>query len=748
MRVRLNRRAAAVLILAFSAAFFLCLRKPLFNAPLSPVLYDRAGVLLGAHVASDFQYRLRAPRGALNPKFAAALIEYEDRRFYLHAGVDPLAVARAALQNLRGGRVLSGASTLTMQTIRLSRKSRPRSFAEKVVEAALALRLEAGCSKAEILALYAANAPFGGNAVGLEAAAWRWFGHKSAELSWAEAAALAVLPNAPALVHPGRNRGLLRSKRDALLTRLFRGGRFDAETLRLALAEPLPETPRPLPQYAYHYLMRTADDERAKTALSPLDARVQTRAGAILQRRSEALQQQGIMNAACIILDTQSGEPFAYVGNIDTPLAPFVDMARARRSSGSLLKPFLFGAMLDSGELLPGELVSDIPTRIESYQPENNTRAYSGAVPANEALTRSLNVPAVRELRRYGVARFAAVLRSFGITTLFRKPEEYGLPLILGGAEITLEEICQAYALLGRIAAGSTKARPLSRGAAYLTLETLTGVARPEEEASWRYFAGARSIAWKTGTSFGFRDAWAVGVTPRWTIGVWVGNATGEGRAELRAAETAAPALFELFSFLDAAPWFDTPWSDIAIIDVCAASGFPAGVNCAAISEAEIPKNAPRRAPCPYCRTLTLNAAGDRQVRLEAADGESVRREKWFVLPPAEEWYYRRRHLEYRPPPPFEDGPDGAALPLALFNPEPLAQIYVPVELDGSPGRVVFRAAHRAEDAVIYWHLDNTYLGSTTRFHEWEARPAAGAHILTIVDAAGNSVRRGFTVLE
>lgn len=752
----MKKKALFILLAAAPVLFYVSLTKPLFRTPYSPVLLDRGGLFLSAKVAEDEQWRFLPDKtnAALNPKFSAALIEYEDRRFYTHPGVDPFAIVRAALSNIKAGRVVSGASTITMQTIRISRNSKRRNMAAKILEALLALRLEVGASKDEILRLYAANAPFGGNAVGLDAAVWRYFGHGASMLSWAEAASLAVLPNSPSLVHPGRSHQVLRQKRDALLKKLSGRGYFDLQTLELAIAEPLPESPNPIPQIAYHYLESEIQNSMSAITYSAIDIRLQSRANAILNRRSEFLQKQGIMNAACVVLDTKTGETLAYVGNVDSPLSPFVDMARARRSSGSLLKPFLYAAMLDSGELMPKELVRDVPTRFDSYNPQNNTRSYMGAVPANEALTHSLNVPAVIELRRFGVPRFMSVLRSFGISTLFRKPEEYGLPLILGGAEITLAEICRAYATLGQIALGeqipySQISPSISKAAAYITLETLTGVARPDEESSWRHFAGAHNIAWKTGTSFGLRDGWAIGINPRRTVGVWVGNASGEGRAGLSAAADAAPILFEIFSFLNASGdaasnWFEPPWNALTFVEVCAASGFPAGPNCAAIREDAVPKNAPRRVPCPYCRTLTLNEAGDRQVVLTAGTAERTRQQKWFVLPAAEEWYYKRVHLEYKPPP--QSGTQNS--PLTLFNPEPESQIYVPVELDGKAGKVVFRAAHRNDDAVLYWHIDDNYIGSTSRYHEFEARPQAGKHILTVVDDSGNIIRRRFFILN
>jgi penicillin-binding protein 1C len=750
---------AAVLLLAF----IFSLPNPLFDVPYSPVLFDREGNLLGAQVASDGQWRFPGTE-KVNEKFTLALIETEDRRFRHHSGVDPFAIVRAAYQNIRGKRIISGGSTITMQTIRLARGARKRSFFEKIIEAYLAVRLEAGNSKNRILALYSANAPFGANVVGLDAAAWRWFGRSSNDLSWAEAAVLATLPNSPALIHPGRNRETLKAKRDSLLNKLFKNGCFDEETLTLSVAEPLPGEPLPLPRIAPHLLDRLILEAKKNSSLrkaaafvTTIDRGIQLRVTDILNRASDRFALNGIFNGACVVLNTQTGEIAAYVGNTNTSHAPDVDIASSRRSSGSLLKPFLYAAMLDSGDILPSSLVSDIPTRIGSFSPENMSRNYLGVVPADEALARSLNVPAARSLRVYGVERFAQFLRSLGLTTLFRSGNEYGLPLILGGAEVTLYEITRLYAVLGRTADSSSKGTKLiSSGAAWLTLEALVNAARPGEEAIWREYAGARHIAWKTGTSFGFRDAWAVGVTPEWTVGVWIGNASGEGRPELRSAVTSAPVLFEIFSVLSSLggnrnTWFSKPTIELQQVEVCASSGFPASVNCADIKYVDIPKDAPAAKPCRFCQTIILDDTLTYRIVLKPGVSTAAVQRKWFVLPPAEEWYYRRWNLDYKPLPPYLNSKDLSNRSegvLALFNPEPDSQVYVPRELDNSEGKIVFTAAHRDERETIYWHLDDIFLGYTQTFHEMEARPQPGLRTLTLVDSAGNTVVRRFTVLD
>ena len=742
IRVIWNNRKVVCLSafgLFFLLAFIFCLPRPLFDVSYSPVLYDRDGKLLGARVALDGQWRFPGT-DTINEKFSIALIEAEDRRFRKHPGVDPLAIMRAMFQNIRSGKIISGGSTITMQTIRLARGFRNRTFFEKGIEAVLALRLEIGRSKNKILSLYAANAPFGANVVGLEAAAWRWFGRSPDDLSWAEAATLAVLPNSPALIHPGRNRDTLKNKRDTLLSRLFERGFFDYETLNLSLAENLPNEPLPLPRLAPHLLDRLVLRGGTEAFTSTIDRDLQERTMSILNRASERYASNGIFNGACVVMNTQTGEVVVYVGNTNTTHSPDVDIVSSRRSSGSLLKPFLYAAMLDSGDILPASLVSDIPTRIGSFSPENITRNYLGVVPADEALARSLNVPAARALRTYGVDRFAQYLRSLGLTTLFRSGNEYGLPLVLGGAEVTLLEITRLYADLGKTAASysnvSSASSLISPGAAWLTLEALVHVARPGEESIWQEYAGARNIAWKTGTSFGFRDAWSIGVTPEWTVGVWIGNASGEGRPELRSTITAAPVLFEIFSLLDSLggnrrTWFLKPTIELRQMETCTQSGFPASVNCEEIKFADVPRDAPAFMACRFCQTVVINNSAP---------------QKWFILPPAEEWYFRRWNLDYKPLLATQSA-SGSNM-LALFNPEPDSQIYVPRELDGREGRIVFSAAHRNEAQIIYWHLDELFLGFTQVFHEMEARPEPGLRTLTLVDSAGNTIVRRFTVLD
>lgn len=748
----------------------------------SSALYAESGQLLGASVAADGQWRL-APSAPVQPRYETALVRYEDRRFYGHAGFDPLAILRAALSNAEAGRVVSGGSTITMQAARLSRAGGPRDLVAKLVELWLAVRLELRHTKSEIVDLYAMRAPYGGNVVGLEAAGFRWFGRPSGNLTWAEAATLAVLPNSPGLVHPSRSREELGRKRDALLERLAVAGSLTEDEYRSALAEPLPESPKPMPGAAPQLLAK-AGPGRTETTL---DAALQQTVGEAVRRHAARLARNGVRNLAAVVLRVQDGSVAAYVGNVpagnaelrdaasgaEVRNAYWVDCAAAPRSSGSILKPFLYAAMLDSGELTPARLVPDIPTRVGSYSPENNLKSYAGAVRADEALARSLNVPFVRLLRGYGVERFASLLKRLGFSTLNRAAADYGLTLILGGAETTLLDAAAAYAALARIAkaGGGTQPvtgtapftgaswrkaspatdnrydPPFSAGSAWLTLEALVSVARPGDEASWQEYASTRRVAWKTGTSFGSRDAWAIGVTAEYVVAIWAGNADGEGRPELKGTDAAAPLLFSVFQALPRSAWFEEPRSELRYETVCARSGFIAGPDCAETSRALVPAKSVTDASCPYCTLVHLSEDGAYRVRAEAAGALGVRSEYRFVLPPAMEWYYARSTIGYRPLPPWAPGMAGPESGVVEFiAPEEGASIFVPIELDGSPGMAVFRAVHRDHDARLFWHLDGDYLGETRGDHRAQARPAPGPHELVVMDQYGASASRRFEV--
>lgn len=757
------------------------LPKTLFQESYSTVIEDRENKLLGASIAPDGQWRF--PEGNNIPdKFKTAIVLFEDKRFYSHPGVDVRSLIRATQQNLKAGKIVSGGSTLSMQVIRLSR-NKQRTFFEKLVELILATRLELRYSKEEIVALYAAHAPFGGNVVGIEAACWRYFGRDAEELSWSEAALLAVLPNNPALIHPGKNRDELKAKRDRLLLRLLNTGNVDSITYQLSVSEPIPENPVALPRLAPHLLGRVIKEGYAQTrVVTSIDKSLQERLTQLVNYHHEKLKGNRVFNVAAIIVEVKTGRTLAYVGN--TASGPehddAVDIVTARRSTGSILKPILFAALLDEGKLLPTTLQPDVPTLINGFAPQNFTKEYDGAVPANQALTRSLNIPAVHQLRDYRYEKFYELLKNTGITTLNQPADHYGLSMILGGAEASLWEVTGVYASMARTlhnffeVPGSNRYSKndfhapvyrqqdslvqrnqeasswLSAAAIYLTFDVLQEVYRPGEQTGWRMFQSSKKIAWKTGTSHGLRDAWAVGVNGDYAVGVWAGNADGEGRPGLTGTESAAPLMFDIFGQLSGNTWFQAPGNELYEIEICSSSGMRATELCEIRTKQFVTQSGLQSGVCRYHQLIHLSQ--DRKYRVHASCEQvsNMITESRFILPPVQEYYYKAKNISYKTLPPMRSdcaNPTSVAS-MDILYPRPNARVFVPRLLDGQQGSVVFEATHRQATASVYWHMDGNYMATTKGVHRVAVSPGNGKHRLTLVDESGNIVEQVFSIIS
>ena len=762
----------------------------LFTKPTSFVIADKNNQLLNASIAADGQWRFPY-NDSVPEKSIQCITTFEDSRFFYHPGIDAIAMARAVVQNIKSGSVVSGGSTLTMQIIRMHEQHNDRSVWNKFAETIMALRLEFSYNKKQILALYASNAPFGSNVVGLDAAAWRYFGRSPYALSWGETAALAVLPNAPSLVHPGKNRNELLRKRNLLLDKLIAAKIIDASTGELAKLEPLPGAPKPLPQLAPHLLERFKKDfvagkklDKLTYAHSTIDASLQQKVNSIILQHHLQLKGNQVNNAAAMVVEIETGNIIAYTGNVylpaDSNLQSNVDVLASKRSPGSTLKPLLYASLLTEGSMLPRQLVMDIPTQVGGYMPENFDLGYDGAVPANRALARSLNIPAVRMLIQYKYQRFYDVLKRCGFTTLNKPADFYGMSLILGGCEISPYELAGVYSSMARmynhqrINKGnwnnadwfmpqyiqkevknesdtllSNNAPLFDYTALWHTFNAMNEVMRPGEEGLWGLFSSAQRIAWKTGTSFGFRDGWAVGFTPKYCVVVWVGNTTGEGRPELTGINTAAPVMFEIFRLLPVSKWFEPPAYNISYVAVCHQSGYKAGADCPDVDTVLVSANAAKAVLCPFHRLIHLDPSGKYRVTENCISPADMQHVSWFVLPPTVEYYYRQHHTEYKVLPPFMPGCNSeTAKPFDIIYPEENAKIYVPLELSGERGKTIFTATHRNSQAKLFWHLDEAYIGTTTNFHQMAISPAVGMHSLTVIDENGETISRHFEILN
>lgn len=775
-----------IIISVLLALQFALLPSSLKHTPYATLLLARDGSLLGAGIAVDQQWRF-APVETLPEKYKKSLLLFEDQHFYNHPGINPLALARALQGNMRAGKVTSGGSTISMQLARLLRqadyqqlneKLPARNLTSKLVEAFSAFQLEWRFSKDELLIHYASHAPFGGNIVGLRAAAWRYFGRAPEHMSWAESALLAVLPNSPALIHPGRQRDLLKQKRDRLLVRMHNKKYFSDLDLQLALIEPLPERPQQLPQLAPHLLATIKKQQSEEHVFhSSIDPFMQRIAAQVAERHGLRLANEGVNNIALVLIDHERMETLAYIGNQawkkQNRYAPDLDIVQRPRSTGSILKPLLYGLMLQEGELAPTSLIPDIPTQFGGYSPKNYDRNFRGAVPAQFALAHSLNIPSVRMLRDYGIGRFQEKLQAMGMTTLFRPADDYGLTLILGGAEGTLWDLTGIYARLAASARDgninqsaptlllqkdllqqkNSLIKPvIQQGAAWLTLQALIDVARPGNDNYWRDFSGSQTIAWKTGTSYGLRDAWAIGSNGRYTLGVWVGNAGGEPASFISGQTSAAPILFDVFDALPSVNWFAKPAQALKTISVCKDDGYLTGGQCESI-DMEIPTTSHFSKVTPYHRHIQLDTGEQFRVHSRCETVSNMQARDWFVLPPTQEFYWRQHHSEYTSLPPWRSDCLGDLLqvdedqPIELVYPNEESRIYIPMDLDGKRSRVILKAIHRNPAAQLYWHLDDEFLGETKVFHEREVALEPGLHKLLLVDKQGYRLERRFRVI-
>jgi penicillin-binding protein 1C len=755
---------------------------------------DRDGELLRVYLNNRQQWCLPLEEGKPLPeKLIQAARLYEDRNFFYHPGVDPLALVRALFLNLRRGQRISGASTLTMQVARLM-QPKPRTVGNKIREILAALRLELLYPKERILRFYLDNAPYGGNIVGVQTASYRYFGKPAEHLTWAEAALLAVLPNAPYLLRAEDGWAALREKRDRLLERLEETGFLDGAGRRLAVQEPLPSGETSFPQLAPHLAerMRIRVENTAAEGgyvRTTLDLDLQRRVEEVTAFHASVLSRLGIHNTAVLVVENRSGKARAYVGSQDWNDVDHngqVDGVSAVRSTGSLLKPFLYALAMDEGAFLPRTLIRDVPSHYGPFTPQNPDLRYNGLVSVREALIRSLNVPAVHVLQEYGLQRFYRFLLAAGVTSLFRTAQDYGLPLVLGGAEASLIELTALYrglAMGGSFsplsfteapdaavsgsdaaetdpdAAGSgDEVRLISPGACYLTLEVLKDLNRPGAEYYWESYAGSPPLAWKTGTSFGQKDGWAIGVNPRWTLGIWIGNFTGEGNANLKSSRCAGPLLFDIFRILPKetdgeAEWFKPPADSLEPVELCLKTGYRAGPYCGETVYSLAPAHSRPLPVCPYHRQIYVTTDETYRVNSlcwESGDTKTVSR---LIYPPEVAQFLRERGQQLDEIPPFKpecielaDLSREAGTPLRIVYPDEQALLWIPRDLDGDYQKITLRAAHSEAERAVFWYIYDVYQGLTREAHSRSMLLSKGWHDLELVDESGYRASRRFYV--
>lgn len=648
-----------------------------FEAQYSKMLLDRNGALLSVFLNKKEQWHLKATI-PVPDKLKIAVLEYEDKRFYSHFGIDILAIIRTIKNNLiKNNR--AGASTITMQVSKFLNAKNERSYKNKIDEMIYALRLESLYSKDEILTMYLNNASYGRNIIGFSGALLLYFGLQNPnEITWAQAALLAVLPNAPGLINLEKNKDVLLQKRNALLTNLHQKGHFNDDILKLASKEPLPKKLLPHKNLAPHLALRLIKEQKGLTPIihSSIDKNIQARFEQRVQSYLQILQKDGIANASVLLVDTKSREVITYIGSQD-----FLDIANygqidgivAKRSPGSLLKPLLYALSIDEGLISPYSKLVDTPLFFGAFAPQNANKKYYGLITAQTALAKSLNVPFVKLLQEYGYEKFFFTLKDI----LHFKDNDYtryGLSLILGTKELSVEDIAKIFAGLGNYGVfanlrydtkepcqenfntthsiqtqqcyESKTKRFISAGASYLTLRAMQRLDRAGLE---NLHKDKKIFSWKSGTSYGRKDAWAAGTSPKYTLVVWVGNFTGEPNPKIFGVKTAGSLLFELLGELDG---LDSNFTqqDIQTIALDSPTGYRLSeefknLGIAAIT-APYPQNALPLRTSPFLKSLWIDEDSKKELNSLDEGFENAKQVVRLELPTAVLNYYSLQNID------------------------------------------------------------------------------------------------------
>lgn len=747
---RAVRYSAATLGSAFLIGLFLPLSWPLDSShylrfPASGEMVDADGRLLYAYLNADSQWCFDRSLDELGPRIVQATIATEDKRFYVHPGVDPVAFVRAVWGNLAGARVVSGASTLTMQVVKRADKS-PRTVLGKAVQMQRALRLERACAKDDILRTYLNTAPYGLNLVGVEAASRRFFGKPAHELTIAEAALLAGLPKAPSKLMPLSNQDAALRRRDYVLRRMCEEGFITERERTEAAAEPLGARWCDFPQLSPHLAARlrtqAADGRKVRVTLRMAVQEETER----LVRLATDRYRGDINNAAAIVVDAASCDVIARVGSGDffrTPGGGQVDICLAPRSPGSALKPFTYALGIENNVLYDCEMLLDDSLDFGHYSPQNFDEGYNGLISAADALRHSLNIPAVLVLDRITPDTLYTFLRGAGLSTLTRTADEYGLGLTLGNCEVRLEELVAVYAMLANLGeyrplrtvitedAPVTPRRLLSTGTCTKLFEMLEQALPDEWEANIVRATGILPRAcWKTGTSTGQRDAWAFVFNRQYVVGVWMGNNDGRPSSRLVGMRTALPLAARILRSLEptTAPEWPETAGELKTVRVCALSGLPATEWCMRTREASLP------------RDQFLHRVCDVHYPRRGGTTDSI----------AEHWPGSARgwDLANIGAPVADIAEDASNRRLAALQiKEPAHQAeYV---LTGEPqGDRIRLSASLDADGPLFWYLDDRYLGTSTPQNRLLLDLAAGNHTLACMTPQGTHATVTFNVTE
>ncbi len=735
-----------------------------FNEEYAQLVFADSEIINGS-VSADDQWRMQC-ESVMPETLATCLRLFEDEYFYFHFGVNPVSIIKAFIDNRKAGKIVRGGSTLTMQLARIACGNKSRIYKQKFKEVLIAFSLEARYNKKEILNLYGQHAPFGGNTIGYCAAARRYYNKDVNKLSWSEAATLAVLPNAPSQIYPGKGQEKLIAKRNVLLKKLLKNDFIDSTTYRLSLMESLPTQSRNFKNLAPHLMEEVKlNYETNFNFNSTLDYSLQENVSRVVDAYNKRYKSFGIDNASVLVV-RNDGSIASYVGNIscrENNCGHAVNMITSPRSPGSTLKPFLYAMALDEGLIGPTTLLQDIPVWFNGYTPSNFDKKFRGVINATDALTSSLNIPAINLLSDFGVEPFIDNLKMMGFEKTDKSADHYGLSIILGGGEVTPLELGNAYCNLARVAQGLDPIEvsydndidrkivfthfPISKASAWITLEMLKGVNRPSSQDGWQFFENQKEISWKTGTSFGFRDAWSVGVTKEYTVVVWVGNADGEGKPGLTGVKKAAPLMFSVFDLLPNAKLITPPYRDMDYKYLCKESGLKRGPHCNSKKGVYLPKSNSHLGVCSYHKKIPLNKEGTKMVNHECYNPSEIVFEDRFILEPITNNYYKTFTGTDFSLPEFDMQCYTSTNDFTIIYPTLDAKIKLPKDLDLKMNSLIAKATATSSDS-LFWFLNAELIGVTKEVHSMKLTTTLGENSLTIVSNDGSEKSLQFYVME
>ncbi|MGB0840444.1 MAG: penicillin-binding protein 1C, partial [Chitinophagales bacterium] len=653
-----------VCLISFSHAWF----KLKIETDYSTIVTSDDQNILYAFLNKDDRWRMKTDLNEITPELTKAILFKEDKYFYYHFGINPFAIIRAFFNNITKKERTSGASTITMQVARML-NPKPRTYTNKLLEMFHAFQLEWTYTKKEILQLYINLIPYGGNIEGVKSAAVLYFDKAPNHLSLAEVTTLAIIPNRPTSLRLGHNNETIRKVRNKWLNRFKSAQLFPQDIIEDALQEPLEVKRLAAPRIAPHFSLKMKQRHPHKDVIKTnLNLNKQLITSKLVHNYVQRLYYKRITNAAVLVINNQTQEVEAYVGSADfnnRKTSGQVDGIQAIRSPGSTLKPYLYGLAFDKGLLTFKTTISDVPVNFTGYSPVNYSGNYEGMVSIEHALSNSLNIPAVKVANQMGVDYFIHQLSLAGFEQIQADQNKLGLSVVLGGCGATLEELTQLYSSFAHQGqyqsfawlasdTSTTTTTILSPAAAHVVTETLTQLTRPDLPKNYTSSKNLPKVAWKTGTSYGRRDAWSIGYNSNYTIGVWVGNFSGEGVPELTGADIATPLLFDIFNTIDYAPqkdWFIAPKS-LSIRWVCSATGLPPSDYCEdQIMEDFLPLVSPTK-KCSHLQKIWLSADEKFSYCTSCLPANGYKKKHFPNLSPEIITFYEQAHIHYDKPPP------------------------------------------------------------------------------------------------